>query len=422
MVGMLYDRRHTRAISEFGGLKTVMPWFAALFLLVCLSSIAVPGFNGFVGEFLILIGSWSLQPARWSCWRRWASILAAAYILWMVQRVLYGEVTNDEEPVAFPTSRAREVAVLLPLVVAGPRSWGWPARSSRASSSPSVQTPGAAETSARQAPASRGAAAAAARRARRRRRREADDDAGDLDLRPLFPALVVAVTGVVVLLAQAFTPKGGRPPRPARSLAGLAGALAAVLVIASGRGRGAVHRRHVAADDFALFFHVLILAIGDRGRAALARPTCAQRPRPRGVLRAGAVLDRGDAGPRVLRCELVVALRGPRDHVGRGLRAWRGCTATARRARRRPSSTSSPAPSPPPSSSTAWRCSTALTGQHVAGPHRGSPWAVAPPRPRRDPGAASGAGASSWSASASRWRACPSTCGRPTSTRARPPR
>src|SRR5438445_1559723 len=59
LVGMLYDRRHTFLIEEFGGLKAVMPWFSALFLLICLSSIAVPGFNGFVGEFLILLGSWS---------------------------------------------------------------------------------------------------------------------------------------------------------------------------------------------------------------------------------------------------------------------------------------------------------------------------------------------------------------------------
>src|SRR5258706_8675481 len=83
-----------------------------------------------------------------------------------------------------------------------------------------------------------------------------------LDLRPLFPAIVVAVTGVAVLLAQAFTPKGGRAPAAALSLAGLAGALMTVLVIAAGRGRGAVLADSVAADDFALFFQALILAIG----------------------------------------------------------------------------------------------------------------------------------------------------------------
>ena len=71
MVGMLYDRRHTRQIAAFGGLKTVMPWFAAVFLMISLSSIAVPGFNGFVGEFLILMGSWGARSpvdgARRSC-------------------------------------------------------------------------------------------------------------------------------------------------------------------------------------------------------------------------------------------------------------------------------------------------------------------------------------------------------------------
>jgi NADH-quinone oxidoreductase subunit N len=84
----------------------------------------------------------------------------------------------------------------------------------------------------------------------------------NLDLRPLFPAIVVALTGLVVLLAQAFTPKGGRAPAAALSLAGLAGALAAVIAIASGPGRGAVLAKSVAADDFALFFQALILAIG----------------------------------------------------------------------------------------------------------------------------------------------------------------
>ena len=83
-----------------------------------------------------------------------------------------------------------------------------------------------------------------------------------LDLRPLFPAIVVAVTGVVVLLAQAFTPKGGRAPAAALSLAGLAGALAVVILIARGPGRGAVLASSVAADDFALFFQGLILAVG----------------------------------------------------------------------------------------------------------------------------------------------------------------
>ena len=119
LVGMLYDRRHTFLIDEFGGLKTVMPWFSAVFLLVCLSSIAVPGFNGFVGEFLILLGSWRAPFIPGRALVAVASvgvILAAAYILWMVQRVLYGEVTRPANA-GLPDLSAREALVLTPLVV-----------------------------------------------------------------------------------------------------------------------------------------------------------------------------------------------------------------------------------------------------------------------------------------------------------------
>jgi NADH-quinone oxidoreductase subunit M len=122
MVGMLYDRRHTRAIAAFGGLKAVMPWFAAVFLMISLSSIAVPGFNGFVGEFLILLGSWGPRSLTGSWSIALVSvassgvILAAAYMLWMVQRVFYGEVT-DAHNASLPDLSAREGVVLLPLAV-----------------------------------------------------------------------------------------------------------------------------------------------------------------------------------------------------------------------------------------------------------------------------------------------------------------
>jgi NADH-quinone oxidoreductase subunit M len=115
LVGMLYDRRHTRLIAEFGGLKAIMPWYFAVFLLISLSSIAVPGFNGFVGEFLILLGSWKFSP-----WMVVVSslgvILAAGYVLWMVKRVFYGEVTNPKNQ-GLPDLSLREATVLVPLVV-----------------------------------------------------------------------------------------------------------------------------------------------------------------------------------------------------------------------------------------------------------------------------------------------------------------
>src|SRR5688500_5133895 len=83
-----------------------------------------------------------------------------------------------------------------------------------------------------------------------------------LDLRPIVPAAIVAFTGLIVLLAQAFTAKGGRAPSAALSLAGLGGAILSVAVIAGGQGRGGNLGGTLAADDFALFFHFLILAIG----------------------------------------------------------------------------------------------------------------------------------------------------------------
>ena len=115
LVGMIYERRHTRLISELKGIQSVAPIFAAAFMIVMLSSIGVPGLNGFVGEFLILIGSF--PTARW--WVVVATtgvILAALYLLWAYQRVFHGE--PDEDNRSFRELRAREGFVLLPFIVA----------------------------------------------------------------------------------------------------------------------------------------------------------------------------------------------------------------------------------------------------------------------------------------------------------------
>jgi NADH-quinone oxidoreductase subunit M len=113
LVGMIYERRHTRQISELKGLQKVAPIFAAVFMLVMLSSIGVPGLNGFVGEFLILLGSF--PTARW--WTVIAAtgvILAALYLLWAYQRVFHGE--PDEANANFSELRLREGFVLLPFL------------------------------------------------------------------------------------------------------------------------------------------------------------------------------------------------------------------------------------------------------------------------------------------------------------------
>jgi len=114
-VGMIYERRKTRAIAELSGLQKVAPIFAAGFMVVMLSSIGVPGLNGFVGEFLVLIGSF--QTARW--WAVVATagvILAALYLLWAYQRVFHGEPTTDNE--GFPELKAKEALTLLPFLAA----------------------------------------------------------------------------------------------------------------------------------------------------------------------------------------------------------------------------------------------------------------------------------------------------------------
>lgn len=118
-VGFIYERRHTRMISEFGGLAKPMPWFSTLFVIASLSSIGLPFLNGFVGEFLILIGTWTSQAVT----RSWivtmlaatGVIWAAVYMLWMLQRVVFGPVTNPENEGLSDLNR-RELGLLLPLL------------------------------------------------------------------------------------------------------------------------------------------------------------------------------------------------------------------------------------------------------------------------------------------------------------------
>jgi NADH:ubiquinone oxidoreductase subunit 5 (subunit L)/multisubunit Na+/H+ antiporter MnhA subunit len=114
LVGMLSDRRHTRLIAEFGGLKAVMPRFVAAFFLITLSSIALPGMNGFVGEFLILVGAfqWSWKFAALAAS---GVILSAVYMLWMFQRVNYGEITNEKNR-SMKDLTPREWALMIPSI------------------------------------------------------------------------------------------------------------------------------------------------------------------------------------------------------------------------------------------------------------------------------------------------------------------
>ncbi|MDP8225915.1 MAG: NADH-quinone oxidoreductase subunit M [Candidatus Lernaella stagnicola] len=115
LVGVLYERRHTRLISDFGGIAKVMPAYATIFMITTLSSIGLPGTNGFIGEFLVLLGAFD----RWMPLAIVATsgvILAAVYMLWMVQRVFFGPVKHEANQ-GLADLNKREWAYLLPLVL-----------------------------------------------------------------------------------------------------------------------------------------------------------------------------------------------------------------------------------------------------------------------------------------------------------------
>jgi NADH-quinone oxidoreductase subunit M len=123
IVGMIYERRHTRYISEFGGLAQPMPWFATVFVIASLSSVGLPLLNGFVGEFLIMLGTWTSSATVGAFSYSYivtmlagtGVIWAAIYMLWMLQRVLFGRVTNEKNR-NLPDLNWRELGLLLPLL------------------------------------------------------------------------------------------------------------------------------------------------------------------------------------------------------------------------------------------------------------------------------------------------------------------
>jgi len=114
LVGMIYERRHTRMIAEFGGLWRSVPLYASCFLLVMLASIGLPGLNGFIGEFLVLLGAFRANPAL-AAFAVSGVVLGAVYMLWMYQRVMFGPITHPDNE-TLEDMRPRELAVLLPVI------------------------------------------------------------------------------------------------------------------------------------------------------------------------------------------------------------------------------------------------------------------------------------------------------------------
>lgn len=126
LVGFIYERRHTRQIAEFGGLANVMPVYATLFVITAMSSIGLPFLNGFVGEFLIMLGMWKSTALAITSGVNWniistmlagtGVIFAAVYLLWMIQRVFFGKVTNSKNRTLADLSN-REIGLMVPLII-----------------------------------------------------------------------------------------------------------------------------------------------------------------------------------------------------------------------------------------------------------------------------------------------------------------
>ncbi|MFA5891139.1 MAG: NADH-quinone oxidoreductase subunit M [Actinomycetota bacterium] len=114
IVGMLYERRHTRLIEDFGGLASVVPVLAGTFLIASLASLGLPGLNGFVGEFLVLIGTFT-EHRLWAILAAFGVILAAIYLLWAYQRVMWGPLEREENK-KIPDLGAREKLLLAPVL------------------------------------------------------------------------------------------------------------------------------------------------------------------------------------------------------------------------------------------------------------------------------------------------------------------
>src|SRR5580692_6734811 len=115
IVGILYERRHTREISEYGGISNVMPVYATITMIMFLSSMGLPLLNGFIGEYTILQGTF-MENWRWGAWAVPGVILAAAYLLWLYQRVFFGTVTNPKNEKLHDLT-PREVATFVPLII-----------------------------------------------------------------------------------------------------------------------------------------------------------------------------------------------------------------------------------------------------------------------------------------------------------------
>jgi NADH-quinone oxidoreductase subunit M len=120
LVGILYERTHKREINYYGGIAKIVPVFSTFLMIATLSSIGLPGLNGFIGEFLILIGAFKssvLNSWTYTIFAATGVIFAAVYLLWMYQRVVFGEVKNEKLKLELTDMNLRELIVLIPIFI-----------------------------------------------------------------------------------------------------------------------------------------------------------------------------------------------------------------------------------------------------------------------------------------------------------------
>jgi NADH-quinone oxidoreductase subunit M len=115
LVGIIYERRHTRNVAEFGGLSHVMPGYSAVFLIMAMTAIGLPLLAVFISEFLALRGAFEAN-VWWAGWAALGIILNAAYMLWLYQRMFFGEITNEKNKL-LPDLNIREWVYMMPLVI-----------------------------------------------------------------------------------------------------------------------------------------------------------------------------------------------------------------------------------------------------------------------------------------------------------------
>jgi NADH-quinone oxidoreductase subunit M len=116
LVGVIYERRHTRMIADFGGLSKQLPVFATIFMIITMSSIGLPALNGFIGEFTILAGAFQLENKWWAVAAVAGIVLGAGYMLWLYQRTMFGKLDKPEN-MKLQDLNFRELVTLVPLVV-----------------------------------------------------------------------------------------------------------------------------------------------------------------------------------------------------------------------------------------------------------------------------------------------------------------